>query len=133
MVSSKGENQADGPGPSVKKTKQESTFLSLLEGILDKPDTTHADINPQEATNKEIQKYLCIDANLKENLTWRWKNYWTQLPLLSTMAQKYLCIPATSVPSERAFSIAGNIVNAKCTCLLPENTNILIFLAQNLD
>jgi len=38
------------------------------------------------------------------------------------MAQKYLCIPAISVP---AFSRAGNIVNAKCSCLLPENTNML--------
>ena len=35
----------------------------LLEDVLDKLDTTHADISPQEAANKEIQKYLCIDAN----------------------------------------------------------------------
>ena len=48
------------------------------------------------------------------------------------MARKYLCIPATLVPSERAFSTAGNIVNAKRSCLLPKNTNILTFLAQNL-
>ena len=30
MVSSKGENPADGPGPSMKKAKQENKFLSLL-------------------------------------------------------------------------------------------------------
>ena len=45
----------------------------------------------------------------------------------------HICIPATSVPSERAFSTGGNIVNAKHSCLLPENTNMLTFLAQNLD
>ena len=136
MVSSKGENpdmSAGGPGPSMKKAKQESKFLSLLEDVLDKLDTTHAGISPQEAANKEIQRYLCIDANRKENPTKWWKNYCTQLPLLSTMARKYLCIPATSVPSERAFSTAGNVVNAKRSCLLPENTNILTFLAQNMD
>ena len=133
MVSSKGENPADEPEPSKKKAKQESKFLSLLEDVLDKLDTTHADINPQEVANKEIQKYLCIDANRKENPTRWWKIYCTQLPLLATMARKYLCIPATSVPSERAFSTAGNIVNAKRSCLLPENTKILTFLAQNLD
>ena len=49
------------------------------------------------------------------------------------MARKYLRIPGTSVPSECAFSTAGNVVNAKRSCLLPENTNILTFLAQNLD
>ena len=135
MVSSKGESAADGPGPSMKKAKQESKFLSLLADVLDNDTTlsTHADISPQETANKEIQKYLCIDANREENPTRWWKNYCTQLPLLSTMARKYLCIPATSVPSERAFSTAGNIVNAKRSCLLPENTNILTFLAQNLD
>ena len=132
MVSSKEENAADGPGPSMKKAKQESKFLSLLADVLDN-DTTYADISPQEAANKEIQKFLCIDANQEENPTRWWKSYCTQLPLLSIMAQKYLCIPATSVPSKRAFSTAGNIVNAKHSCLLPENTNMLTFLAQNLD
>ena len=47
------------------------------------------------------------------------------------MAWKYLCIPATSVPEQ--FSTAGNIVNAKNSCLSPENTNMLTFLAQNLQ
>ena len=47
----KRENPADGFGPSMKKAKQESKFLSLLD-VLDKLDLTHADISPQEATNK---------------------------------------------------------------------------------
>ena len=85
--------------------------MSLLEDVMDKPATT--DISPQEAANREIQNYLCIDANPTENPTKWWKNYSTQLPLLAMMARKYLCIPGTSVPSERAFSVTGNIVNAK--------------------
>ena len=107
--------------------------MLLLEDVLDldRTNTTHA--APQEAANKEIQKYHCIDANREKNPTiWR-KNYSTQLPLLSTMARKYLCVPGTLVPSERAFSTARNVVNAKHSCLLPENTNILTFLVQNLD
>ena len=133
MISSNGENSADGSEPSKKKAKQESKYLLLLEDVLDNLDTMHADISPQEVVNKEIQKYLCIDANQKENPIRWWKIYCTQLPLLATMARKYLCILATSVPSERTFSTAGNIVNAKRSCLLPENTNILTVLAQNLD
>ena len=43
------------------------------------------------------------------------------------MAKKYLAVPATSTPSERAFSVAGCVVNKKCACLLPENVNMLIF------
>ena len=45
---------------------------------------------------------------------------------------KYLCIPATSVPG-CAFSTTRNFVNAKHSCLLPENINILTLLAQNMD
>ena len=118
-------------GPVRKKPKNDSKLLSLLEDVIDKPTTV--DISPRETASKEIQKYLCIDANPTENSTKWWKSYCTQLPLLATIERKYLCIPSTSVPSERAFSAAGNIVNAKCSCLLPENTDMLTFLSHHLD
>ena len=50
----------------------------------------------------------------------------------SKVAKKYLSIPATLVPSERAFSTAGNIVNKKRACLQPSSVNVLVFLSENL-
>ena len=47
--------------------------------------------------------------------------------------KKYLSVPATSTPSERAFSIAGGIVNKKRACLLPENVSMPIVLYENLS
>ena len=45
----------------------------------------------------------------------------------------HLCVPATFVPSDRALSNAGQVVNAKRACLLPDNVNMLVFLAENVD
>ena len=47
-----------------------------------------------------------------------------------TLARKYLAIP-TSVLLEHAIS-SGHIVNKKRSCLLPENVQQLVFLAENL-
>ena len=48
------------------------------------------------------------------------------------MAQKYLGVVATSVPSERLFSAAGIVVNTKRSALDPENVEKLVFLHENL-
>ena len=65
-------------------------------------------------------------------LQW-WASSVMRYPRLSQLATKYLAPPATSVPSEQAFSTAGNIVNIKRSCLLPDNVNMLVFLAANLQ
>jgi hypothetical protein len=36
-----------------------------------------------------------------------WRQHATKYPILSQLARKILCIPATSAPSERVFSVAG--------------------------
>ena len=50
----------------------------------------------------------------------------------SNVAKYYLCIHATSVPSERVFSTAGDIATAQRAALSGENVDILIFLKKNL-
>ncbi|KAF0682248.1 zinc finger BED domain-containing protein 1-like [Aphis craccivora] len=55
------------------------------------------------------------------------------LPELYKLQQKYLCIPATSVPSERVFSKAGLLTNDRRNRLSPKNLNYIIFLNSNLN
>ncbi|XP_053595399.1 E3 SUMO-protein ligase ZBED1-like [Microplitis demolitor] len=83
---------------------------------------------------KEIDSYKKEQVILIEDnhLLW-WNSKRHKFPLLSRFARKYLAIPASSTPSERVFSTAGNIISAKRSCLLPENANLLIFLYQNRD
>ena len=65
-------------------------------------------------------------------LTW-WKQEAIRIPLLSIVARKYLSVCATSVPSERVFSVGGNVVSSKRGALKPDKVNQLIFLASNLN
>jgi len=44
----------------------------------------------------------------------------------------YLCIPATSTPSERCFSTAGLTVTEKRANLDPDTIEKLIFIKENI-
>lgn len=49
---------------------------------------------------------------------------------MARLAHKYLATPATSVPSERLFSLSGYVVQKKRASLLPENVNRLVCLSN---
>lgn len=67
----------------------------------------------------------------KENpLTW-WEKNAASYPTLAEQARSLLCIPATSTPSERLFSAAGNIVSKKRASLSPKHVDMLTFLHCN--
>ncbi len=61
---------------------------------------------------------MVVDWEDSTPLDW-WSRSSYRYPRLARLAMQYLAIPATSVPSERAFSTAGYIVNEKRSCLLP--------------
>jgi hypothetical protein len=46
----------------------------------------------------------------------------------SPIIKKIFCIPATSVPSEEAFSSAGELISPKRSRLSPEMAEMLLFL-----
>ncbi len=63
-------------------------------------------------------------------LEW-WRLNRSKYPKISQMAYKYLCITATSVPSERMFSASGHLTSDKRSRLTPDNANLLLFLKKN--
>lgn len=88
----------------------------------------------QQQIEEELCKFKaepCI-APERNPLDW-WKSNELNYPHLALFAKCVLAIPGTSVPSERIFSTAGDIVYAQRACLSPENVNILIFLKKNLQ
>jgi len=82
----------------------------------------------------EKQQYLQhknIDRH-EDPLQW-WKQNSFHLPQLQDLAKKYLCIPGTSVPSERLFSKAGEVVAARRSAIKPKNVDMILFLNKNLE
>ena len=71
-------------------------------------------------------------ADRKEDLLVWWKENGARFPHLSVLARKYLAIPGSSVPSERLFSKAGELVSAKRSRLKPKNIDTMLFLNKNL-
>ena len=65
-------------------------------------------------------------------LKW-WQSRKLAYPLMSKLVQKRFSMVATSVPLERLFSSAGNVINNRRSSLLPENADKHTFLFENSD
>ncbi|XP_062566541.1 E3 SUMO-protein ligase ZBED1-like [Saccostrea cucullata] len=125
------EKESDEKLLSDKPTDTKSGFADFLGDVyitaVDKAPT------PDEKARQEVEKYrhmpsVAVSSN---PLVW-WKENAKNFPVLSVIAKQYLCIPATSVPSERVFSTAGDIVTAQRASLKPKHVDMLIFLKKNL-
>ena len=105
------------PTTSPQLTSNQSSLFSIFK---------------QNSTKEEVAIYLSLpelDFNF-DPFVW-WRDHKERFPILSKLARIYLPIPATSTPSERLFSDAGNLLTAKRTRLNPELFNRLMFLKKN--
>jgi hypothetical protein len=71
-----------------------------------------------------------VDGAFTNPLLW-WKSNSTQIPTIAKIARKFLCIPATSAPSERVFSVAGLVISKLRSNLTPENASCIIMLRES--
>ena len=129
---------------------QEVENLSLIENIGRSKKKTSIfeyddDVIPQQETCDQQWSELYHQVNHyknirmtkeeKENtnvLTW-WKDHKHTFPNLFKLVKVFLHIPATSVPSERIFSLAGYIVCDRRSKILATNVDKTIFLKKNED
>ncbi|XP_034538951.1 zinc finger BED domain-containing protein 1-like [Notolabrus celidotus] len=119
-------------GATMKKPK-----LSALEELFADEDMAveirqENTLSTAEKVQGEIQEYRGLPSTLTSvnPVTWWW-NVRDTLPMLSNLATRYLCVQASSTPSERTFSTAGDTISQERACLLPEKADMLIFLKKN--
>jgi hAT family C-terminal dimerisation region len=91
-------------------------------------------LDKEEVAQNEMEEYLDLaQIGLNNNpLEW-WKSHSVKFPILSEISKIYLAVPATSTPSERLFSDAGNLLTSKRTRMLPELFKRMIFLKKNIS
>ena len=90
--------------PLAKAPKLDDDFFSFMGS-----DSSAVSSNAT-GVESEIKDYLkqpCTD--MTSNPLEYWKGQQSNYPVLSTLASRYLTIPASSAPVERLFSIAGKI------------------------
>lgn len=115
--------------PPRKKTALSYLFEDDVEVVkVEGPVPVH------ELAEKELCLYKA-EPKLKANqnpLSY-WKTSSDRMPLMSYLARNVLCVQASSVPSERVFSIAGDIVTPTRACLDSDTLDMLIFLKKNMS
>lgn len=130
---------ADSKNPAVeppaKKPKTLGTFFKEHDGDNVQQSLSSSESLPlTELCKKELENYLC-SPNLdfeKDPLAW-WRSVSVKYPHLSHVARKYLCVCATSSPSEQVFSCSGNIVTPLRASMNPSKVDMFTFLSKNLD
>lgn len=117
---------------NAESNKAEVNAMSFLLGDL--VDLTGEEVDAEKSLVQEYEMFVRETA-VKGNadpLDW-WKNKADSYKKLAPIAKFFLCIPGTSVPSERVFSDTGNIVTKKRASLDPDTVNQLVFLRSVLS
>lgn len=124
--------EEESPSPSKRSKTALHAMGSLFDDFFAEESHNEGAEDHSVIVGKEVDRYLSDErlAISKNPLEW-WLNHQYVYPHCALLAKKLLGIPTTSVPSERVFSTAGNIVTKKRSSLSPANVDRLVFLAEN--
>ena len=93
-------------------------------------DVITIDLTKAEGSNSEYAAFVREPVSILDPLEW-WRCNAGRFPNLAKLAGIYLSIPATEVPSERAFSTAGATVTKLRAALEPDVVDACVFLHKN--
>nr|XP_039270001.1 zinc finger BED domain-containing protein 4-like [Styela clava] len=123
---------SEAAAPSIQSSPQLSPVGKILKLAFDSSESDSSTDTDPVSMGDEINKYfsLKVVADNKDPLIW-WKENENLFPNLVKLVQEYLGIPATSMPSERVFSVAGNTATELKSSLTGFHVEALVFLKAN--
>ena len=125
IINSAQEPEAAADAEPVAKKSAISVIASFLGSEI-------TNIESADQHFDEFQSYLsCRISDVVNPLEW-WSVNRRKYPMLAKLARRYLAIQATSVPSERLFSAAGNTITKKRNALCSDTADKLLFLNKNM-
>ena len=118
-------------------------MIGDLENDDDYPvETTPDETNLLNQCQVEMEAYLAdqgIKLRKKDNkkeyndpLDW-WKQHENKYPTVAALAEKFLCIPASSAPSERIWSRTSQVVSIRRACLGEDVASGIVFVKENME
>ena len=88
----------------------------------------------EQQCRKRVEDYLStqkLDFE-EDSLVWG-KTASLKYPILSNLARKYLCVCATSSPSEQVYSTSGSIVTPLRVSMNPQKVDLSHLCQKNLQ
>ena len=120
---------------SKQKDKCPSTVTKLIEKHAYNSIFEKSNSQDSHRVDEEIHKYFLTVIPKDEiegfDILKFWANHCKSLPLLAELVKKFLCIPVTNTSSERAFSYAGLLINAKRGSLSSNVVERTLFIHDN--
>ena len=104
----------EGDPPHTEKRKRSALDRLLGKTFKSPTRSSPTRLTPEAMAEREVKLYREADplALSGDPLAW-WKRDAHMYPLLAKLAKRYLCVPGTSVPSERVSSTASDIITAQ--------------------
>lgn len=119
------EENYDMPAAKQPHLEKSSQLWDCMDEIVQFMSTTSE--QQEAAKGTDSTQYLHALVNMDDLLLW-WRQNVERFPILAAVTHAYTGVTSTSIPFERLFSTAKEILDDHCSLLLPDNAALLVFL-----
>ncbi len=96
----------------------------------DNNNVASEDFNMDDEINNYTNMVIKVDEN--SNPLDFWQAHHNQMPILSKIVKKVLCLVASSTPSEQLFSKSGEVISERRSRLTPAHAEHCVLLDQDI-